>query len=533
MNTPRPDYDDHVKQWQRCRDCREGSDAVKKRGRDYLPPLEGHREGPKAPERYAAYLQRAMFFNATSRTIQGLAGAIFQKPPVFTVPKTSEPDLADITLAGTSAEMFAMNVTEEVLTTGRNAILVDMPADATATSRPYWVDYEAEDIISWRVERKAGDEILTRVVLREMAEEADPKDPWVMTAVEQYRVLELTPGGAGLDVYTQTVYRKHEGEGINKGEWIPDAGVDPTTGVARAAKVTPMRRGQALDFIPFVFLGPTSTSPDIEKPPLLDLVDVNLSHYRTMADLENGLHFTGNPVLVVIGLPAPTPEQAGTVPAKQLEFGSGAAVSLPVGGDAKILQANGDMLGALEKAADRKRVGMATLGARLLEDAPARGVAPETATSVGMRHSGEHATLRTVAATIEQGLTMAVRIHCWWVGADVSPAKVTASVELNKEFFQVRAQSDEVLAAVTALQADAISFETFYDILQRGGWEREGVTYEQEQGDIQKAVAAADAKAADKANTAARNALDLAMAGGGPPKPAPGAPAVPPTKVAA
>src|SRR3546814_9517174 len=40
----------------------------------------------------------------------------------------------------------------------------------------------------------------------------------------------------------------------------------------------PRIRGRALDYIPFWFVGATSLSPDIEKPPILDLVNVNWHH---------------------------------------------------------------------------------------------------------------------------------------------------------------------------------------------------------------------------------------------------------------
>jgi hypothetical protein len=49
-------------------------------------------------------------------------------------------------------------------------------------------------------------------------------------------------------------------------------------------------------------------------------------------------------------------------------------------------------------------------------------------------------------------------------------------------------------SALQALQADEISFETWYNILTTGGWGREGITPEQELIDIQKRIDAKKAR---------------------------------------
>ena len=456
VNAAHPEYVDHKDQWERCRDTREGSDAVKSKKEKYLPRLDSMLKGDLRSEaRYAAFLMRAYFYNAVGRTVEGLTGAIFQKDPVFEVPNTIEEHLDDITMGGLSAAAFALTVTDEVIAIGRVGVLVDMSADpAPEKQRPYWALYEAEDIVSWRTERLAGDEVLTRVVLREMVEELDPKDEFVTKPVEQFRVLTLAPGPSGGRVYGQAVYRKN-----TDGHWI------------LTETVTPARRGAALDYIPFVFLGPTSISACVEKPPLLDLVDVNLSHYRNMGTLEHGLHHTGTPTLVI----SDDKSQAGTEP---IEFGSGVALMLATAGKAEILQADGENLGALERAAERKKGDMSTLGAALLEK-QATAVA-ETATAVGMRQAGRHATLRTIAGSVERGLSLVLQIHAWWFGTGDMDA-IKASVELNKEFFALQMTPTQAKELVLMWQAGGASWETTYYNLQRGGMTRPDVSAEEEQ----------------------------------------------------
>lgn len=459
VNRKHKAYTAAADQWSRCRDCFDGGDAVKAADHKYLPPLPTHLENP---EKYKEYKLRALFYNATGRTVEGLSGAIFQKAPTVTLPKALEDQLKDVTLTGVSADSFALKSTREVLVTGRYGVLVDMSGDAAAEQRPYWVGYRAEDIVSWRTTRRGGDQVLTRVVLREIAEEPDPKDQFGTVDVEQYRVLEL------IDVaYVQTIWRKGD---VNKDEWAPWTPTGQTE-----PELIPERRGKPLDFIPFEFLGPTSNLPEVEKPPLLDLVDVNLSHYRTMADLEHGRHYVA----------LPTPWVAGLVGDKQgpLKMGPSVVWELEATGKAGMVEFTGQGLGALDKASEEKRHMMATLGARLLEEQPA---GHETATAVEMRHAGEHASLRTVAQSVETGLTTILRWHAWWMGIEATPEDVDAAFELNKEFFSIQATADDVKAALLAYQADAISFLTFYDRLQKGGWAREDVSAEDERKEIER-----------------------------------------------
>jgi len=129
---------------------------------------------------------------------------------------------------------------------------------------------------------------------------------------------------------------------------------------------------------------------------------------------------------------------------------------------------------------DEKRKQMASLGGRLLEDAQ-RG---ETATAVQLRHSSETASLKTIAQSLEQGMDLVLQICLWWEGTDAQPGDTEVDVELNKEYLNIRATPQEVQVALTALQAGEISFETWYNILQSGGWAREGVDSAAEQKDI-------------------------------------------------
>ncbi len=458
VNITHRNYDEYQDRWIRCRDTFEGTDAVKDKGTTYLPKLGSHELDGNNVE-YEKYVLRALYFNAMGRTVEGLSGFIFQKPPIVEVPKVVEKDLNDITMTGIDFDTFALNAGRELLMTGRYGILVDMLADdpdhpTEDAKRAYWSGYEAENILNWRTERRGDDpSVLTRVVLREWDDEVNPEDEFEVLHIEQWRVLELSDEG-----YSQTLYRRNNN--TNKFH-------------IHMAQMFPDRRGDRLDRIPFECLGPTSLSCDVAKPPLIDMVDVNLSHYRTMADLEHGRHFTA----------LPTPWVAGMKGDDPFLMGSAVAWDLDVGGSAGMIEFSGAGLASLVIAEQDKRKMMAILGARLLEEAPNQ---PETATAFIGRHSGEGATLRTMTAVMSRGFTRSMQQLAWWVGLEEELEEVKASVELNKEFMNLKMNSQEVQAQLQLFQAEAISYATFYHNITLGGWTRPGVDAAKELKQIEK-----------------------------------------------
>jgi hypothetical protein len=414
-----------------------------------------------------AYRYRGNFYNATQRTVQGLTGAIFQKPPEVKFPEAYKEYLDDITLGSVNFEMFANEAGREVMTTGRFGVLVDMQPEGTvASSRPYCVGYIAEDIINWRTECRGGDEVLTLVVVKELKDVPSVDDPYVATAKAQYRSLEIIN-----DECVTTV-------------WVQDP-KDPSLFTATEV-MRPSRRGIPLDFIPFVFIGTTHATPDLTRPPLLDLADINLGHWRNSVDHEYGLHLVALPTPWVAG----SKGAGGDVPMK---IGPSVVWELTLTGSAGMLEFSGKGLEAIVTAMESKQAQMATLGARLLETPGIN----ETATAVLIRHSGDNATLRTIAGAIEQAFTTVLQTVLWWVGTAEAPSDLEeeVEVELNKDYVNVRASPQEIQAALASLQEGKISYATWWNLIQTGGWGREGIDADAEQTAIE--ADKAKAKAAE------------------------------------
>lgn len=436
-------YDEYVSQWQRCRDAVNGSDAIKARGGTYLPHLS-----EQSGEEYTAYKMRALWYGAAARTTQGLVGAIMRKDPVVTIPAALADHVKDVTLTGISFTAFAKTTLEEVLKTGRYGVLVDMPAAEHETQRPYYAAYSAESIINWETVAVHGVQKLTLVVLCERVMVPKPDDRYARQCVEQYRVLRLNDA----NTYEVETYR----ESVNtKGDW-------ESQGV-----VTPTFRGAPFTYIPFCFFGPNTITSAIEKPPILDLVDVNLSHYRSSADLEHGRHFCGLPVYFFSGIPS----------LEKIRIGSSQALTaVDPNAKAMIVEFTGQGLGALEKALESKEKLMAVLGARLLEESKS---AVEAADTLSMRFSGEQSVLRSVASSVSTGLSKLLEWAALWSGVSPEEAK-TATAKLNTDFMDARLSFTEAESLVRIWQSGAISYETMYYSMERGEVTRPGVTAEDE-----------------------------------------------------
>ena len=426
-------YEQYAPKWQRCRDAAAGGDEVKERGAAYLPELSG-----QDTSEYSAYQMRADWYGATSRTIQGLTGAVFRREPQTIYPTAGQVLLDDVTLTGRSAVQVAGQLLDEIETVGRVGLYVDYPRGPDAEPRPYWVVAPAERVINWGTDRIAGRSVLSWVVIEESVSVPTEGDRYTTEAVDQWRVLELDEAG----LYRQVIYRK---------------GDDPEQRFVEVDRVEPLRRGERLSFIPFLFINPSDLLPDVDRPPLLDLVDINLSHYRTSADLEHGRHYTGLPTPWIAGFPLDT----------HLRIGAGVAwVSDDPQAKAGMLEFTGQGLTALTTALEHKERLMSVLGARLLEEQKADAEAAET---VRLRQAGQSATMARIVDTLDEALTRASGWLLWWGGgvAVPNPPSEQVAFMLNRDLIGVRATLSDIQGIVQAFQGGLMSFETSYYNLER------------------------------------------------------------------
>ena len=444
IKTTHAEYKEHSMQWQRCRDASNGQDAIHAAATAYLPVLSG-----QSQSEYDAYKNRSAFYNATGRTISGLQGMLFRKAARVQAASTVAAHFNDVSLSGVPLHLFSLEVVEECLTVGRVGIFVDYPqvdtkmvtaADAlTLKLRPMMKIYEAETILNWKRTVVDNAYVLSHLMLQE--EVQIPESEFVFKEETQYRVLDLVPSpdkSSTGPVYRVRVFKIVADKEVQVG---PD--------------VYPIVAGKKLGYIPFYFISTEGTSCDVEQPPLLDLVNINISHYRTNADYEHGCHFTGLPTPVITGY-TPDPAAGGT-----FGIGSTTAWVFPrTDAKAFFLEFTGTGLKALENNLSRKETQMAVLGARMLENSLATG---ESGNSAAINLGGEQSTLASIAKAVSLGIEQALNTFSKFAGSN-EPVKY----ELNRDFFPTAMTPLELTALVASWQNGAISYNTLFANLQRG-----------------------------------------------------------------
>lgn len=455
VNTQHDDYKSMKEKWQRCRDTVSGSDAIHNAGETYLPKLTN-----QTTDEYYAYKMRAEFFNCVWRTISALSGMLFRKEPIIESDDSVKNYLDDVDLSGTNFTIFAQQIAIDVLTTGRIGILVDYPnqsvegmteADAARLNlRPIMKQYKAESIINWRMARINN---VYKLVLLVLVEDKTiiSDDGFEEKHETIYRVLDLDN-----NQYRVRVFKLND-KGEN--EQIED-------------DLYPLMNNQRLDYIPFYFVGIDDTTAKIDEPPLIDLVNMNLTHYRLDADHKHGLHFTALPTAVVSGYVKPSNEGA-------LCIGSQTAWIFPEPtASATYLEFSGQGLKAIADEKSKCEERMAVIGARMLmvekKDA-------ETAQTAQIHRSSENSVLALIAGTLSISLTNALQTFAKWSGSNND-----ASVEINKEFMPPNVTPQELSAWLQAWIQGAPGFsdEGFFDLLQKKEFISSDVTLEDEQARI-------------------------------------------------
>jgi len=413
VSTTHPEYDLRVNSWVRCRDAFEGQDAIKAAGTMYLPRLS-----EQSTAEYEAYKTRALFYSITSKTISALVGMATSKAPILKFQPEMKSYFTDD--SGVQFHEILSGALSENLLMGRYGILIDRPKGG---GNPTLAGYTTENILNWRVDDHGNP---TMVVLRENISVQDPLDEYVQTVETQYRVLRLKSG-----TYIQELYDEDEN--------LLDS-------------ITPLNTGLSMNYIPFFIVNPFGLGFAMHKPPTLDIVDINISHYRTSADLEHGRHYTGLPVPVVSGVDANT----------KLKIGSMIAWVLPdVNARASYLEFTGQGLISLEKALAEKQSQLASLSARLLGQS---GNGSEAAETVRLRYMSETASLAAIVRSTEALLNRVYQAVCEMQSLD----KTQISVELSKEFLDSKLSGQDLRELVGAFIDGAISEETLVYNLRRG-----------------------------------------------------------------
>jgi len=412
-----PDYD-------MIYDVIEGERRMKYQGTKYVPKLGGQK-----PDEYSAYVSRGYFYGATSRTILGLIGAMMRRRPII---KIRDRDLdkfiheKSVTINGSNIYTLIKMIISSVLSYGRAGVMVDY-----YNNKPVFTFYKAHDIWNWSVSVVDGVKKVIRIVLHEIDDEVQ-NDEIVMVDYAKYIFIDE-------DGFVSTqLYKKKE---HNKGyTW------------ELIEETQPSILGVRIKEIPFVCFGPLFNAVDeVSQSPILDLVNLNIAHWKLTVDYFHGLHFCALPTPYVCGF---NPKAKYTIgPANLL-------ISNNPEAKAGMLEFTGQGMLSVEKALDRLEKQMSIIGARLLEDSK---TTVESAETQRERAAGESVSLVSIADATAEGMEQLINYAGMWLRKEEEEIEV----EMNKDFIPSSISPQLVIALLQAVQAGKISTDTFLHNMQR------------------------------------------------------------------
>lgn len=435
-----------MNQIRRSRDAFKGTDSIKRLDNDllgdqgfikvdeeYLPRLSGQDQ-----EMYDNYKKRAVFFAAMSRTVTALVGAIDRKPPTMKGEEKIKTFAEDVTGTGVSLAEFLCDLEAEVMVSGRVTICIDRKN--SVNNRPYLVFYKAEDSINWfSSSYNDFEEQLTRTVFRECYYGPSAENYYEQVKHEQFREYSMDDAGN----VTVTIWRAKE-------QRHADSEVEYE--VYEQYPVT--NRGRPLGFLPCVTIVADGSPMECPKPPLLDLVDINLAHYRNSADYEHGMHWTALPTPYFTGLT----DRDG-----EITIGSGSAIVMPdPGSKAGFLEFTGTGLSTIKTAMDHKENMMSALGARMLAGKMDQSTSAEVAR---INYSGETAALSNIAKSMSRGITRLLQMVARWENIK---GYEEISVHLNEDYVDSKLAAADITALMGAYQGGVMSLESLIWNLDQG-----------------------------------------------------------------
>jgi hypothetical protein len=328
-----------------------GTERLREMHDAYLPkfPLE-------SSDDYKARWQSATMTNATAKTLEAFCGLVCQNPIALgdDVPKEIEKLTENIDNKGNHLDVVARDAFQRSFA-GYSVILVDSPAAKVSDAgteralglRPYFVVYDACDVINWdyRVNEVSRKTELSLIVFKET--KSAKKGMFLREKEVYYRVFWLDDTGKVL----WQLWKEQKNE--NK-ETIC---VEVTEPAIMTSQVS----------IPAAIIGKLG-----DKPPLRDLAYKNLEHAQMYSDYRSIVHKTCVPLPYTTGVSG---EEFGNL----VQLG-GTMFNLPQDATIGFAEVSGASIDKTKECIDDIKKDMAMLGLAMLAAQPTQGEITATET---------------------------------------------------------------------------------------------------------------------------------------------------------
>lgn len=432
--------------WTYIQDALDGESAIKRANTRYLPmptamalmpPVQVQHpidqvswNAPYAHNNkaYEAYLQRARYPMIVGHTVRSLVGIAMRKDPTIKLPSNLK--YLEKALITAYRKLVAHS-----LSFGRCWLVVDVtPRNEFKISL-----YKALSGVDWKE--------CEYVVLRQRTKEHEMFD-------DEYDYIRLSLNGKPGEVGTVYSVQKSKGD-TDKWE--------------SAETTIPKMQGKSLNRLPVVCCGSIDLDWDTDPIPMEGIASCALQLYMKNADLSQAEFMSCNPILVLTGVEK---DQAPTA------IGSTVMLTLPnPEATAKYVEPTGSSLTHMLASMDKLYEEAAQYGAQLLGASKSQ---VESGEALRLRQSASGATLLSVMQLATEAMNEALKIILEWSGS-TGTAEFTHESDLS----ELELDSAELRELTQAWMAGALSFDSYYKRLQKGGLVDETRTPEEERALIE------------------------------------------------
>ncbi len=432
VDSPNAAYQRMATFWPLIEDLLAGSVKIKQEHRKYLFP-----EPRESTESYDSRLNRSAVVPYFQRIEKMLAGMLTRKSVrLEDVSDTVLQQLFDIDLEQNDLNVWLFNTARIAIAFGHVGVLVDAPKEGDKT-RPYWVTYKPSDILGWRTEIINGIRELTQVRLLENVVEPDGK--YGEKIITQIRVLE------------RGKYEIHRKDDKRSGFRLYDQG-----------------QMSLKDKIPFSVAYSNRVGFFESRSPLYDIAELNLKHYQIQSDLDNILHISSVPNLVVYGYPN----------ADEITTGPNEALSLPPESRMEYVSPASDSFDAIFTRLNdlKEQINTLSLAAVL-----GQKLVGESAEAKRIDRSQNDSTLMVLAQQMQDLIDNCLQFHSQYLN---EPKAGTCTV--NRDFVTARLDPQEITAYTQLFSLGGISHETLLTQLYNGEILGDDFSVEEEIESLQK-----------------------------------------------
>jgi len=406
--------------WETMAAVTNGTNYIRNMAETFLP--QEPREGDEA---WDSRVSRSVLSPYTSRIIETAAGAILRKPIHIEGNEYWQLFAQNVDGLGSNLNEYARRAVVSSLTYGHSAILVDYPAAMGARNlaeeraqnrRPYFINIDAPQIWGWRQASTMPGSPLTQVRIHEYT--TRPLNDFGEEQIEQMRV--IYPGKYDLYTLGQDVVEFSESGGYS------------------------------LDEIPLVPIYSNRRGMLRSLPPLLDIANLNITHYQRQADLIHALHVAAMPILILEGWDSSTSD---------VGVGVNYALAMQPGNKAYYVQSDATSFDAQMAELQSLEQQMSTLGITKLFG---QKFVAESAEAKRIDQAQSNSVLAIVSQELESALNQAFRFAARYVGIE------PPMIRIDRDFDYYRLIGQDVAVLTQLNELGKLSDTTLLEILRRG-----------------------------------------------------------------